>query len=80
MHPGDTIVLYTDGATDVAPPHGLTTQAFEDLVGECVQAGASADQVAEHLHAALTTILPIHQRRDDIALLVLRATDLGGQG
>ncbi len=72
LHPGDTVVLYTDGVTDVSPPHGLTTEETTELVGQLAAASSSAEEVADGLHAALTSILPISDRDDDIALLIMR--------
>jgi PAS domain S-box-containing protein len=75
LRPGDVVVLYTDGATDVAPPHGLTPAQFEAIVGRCASTAGSADEVAEGLRLELSRILPIEQRHDDIALLVLHVLD-----
>lgn len=72
LEAGDTIVLYTDGATDVAPPHGLTTEELVRLVGLAAEHARSAEQLADRLHADLSSILPIQERHDDIALLILR--------
>ena len=69
---GDTVVCYTDGATDVAPPHGLTERDFSALVGRACQGTTSAEDVAEQLHHALSSIISIDERNDDIALLILR--------
>ena len=70
--PGDTVVLYTDGATDVSPPHGLTDAALAELVEGAAAETASADALADHLHVELSRILGITERSDDIALLILR--------
>ena len=82
MHPetltlgaGDTVVLYTDGATDVPPPHHLTAEDFAQRVGEAARGATTAGQVADRLHAGLSAILPLDARGDDIALLVLRISD-----
>jgi sigma-B regulation protein RsbU (phosphoserine phosphatase) len=72
LHPGDTVVLYTDGVTDVAPPHGLGTDELIELVGQAVAETRSAAQLADRLHAELSAILAIDERDDDIALLILR--------
>ena len=72
LGPGDTVVLYTDGICDVAPPHGLT----EDQVVSLFQAaGAEADDgeaLADGIHDRLAAVLPVDDRNDDIALLLLR--------
>jgi serine phosphatase RsbU (regulator of sigma subunit) len=70
--PGDTVVLYTDGATDVSPPHGLTDAALAELVEGAAAETASADALADRLHVELSRILEITERTDDIALLILR--------
>jgi serine phosphatase RsbU (regulator of sigma subunit) len=70
--PGDTVVLYTDGATDVRDPDGLSVDEFQDLVAGAVIGAESAEVVADRLHEQLSSIRPIEQRSDDIALLVLR--------
>jgi hypothetical protein len=66
------VVLYTDGATDVAPPHGLSEREFTDLVCEACQDAPSATLIADRVHLALSSILSIDERNDDIALLVLK--------
>ena len=71
---GDTVVLYTDGATDVRPPHGLTTERLEELVARSASAAPYAAGVADRLGHELSAILPISERNDDIALLVLTVT------
>jgi PAS domain S-box-containing protein len=71
---GDTVVLYTDGATDVRPPHDLTTERLEELVARSASAAPDAADVADRLGHELSAILPISQRNDDIALLVLTVT------
>jgi serine phosphatase RsbU (regulator of sigma subunit) len=72
LGPGDTVVLYTDGVTDVAPPHGLTTEEFAAMVGRAAAEASSAEELADRLRAELSVILPISERNDDIALLILR--------
>jgi serine phosphatase RsbU (regulator of sigma subunit) len=72
LHPGDAVVLYTDGATDVAPPHGLSEREFTDLVRQACQDAPSATLIADRVHLALSSILSIDERNDDIALLVLK--------
>jgi len=74
INPGDTVVFYTDGATDVAPPNGLTPRQLEDMVGEAAASGPDPERIADRLDAMLSAILPIEERRDDIAILVVCAT------
>jgi len=74
LEPGDTVVLYTDGVTDVPPPHGLTSAELVELVRDAAKSPESADAVADRLRDAIAEVLPISRRTDDIALLVLRVT------
>ncbi len=73
--PGDAIVLYTDGVTDVAPPHALTDEALVALARRAAVHAGSAVELADRLELELSTILPVEQRHDDIALLILRVPD-----
>lgn len=72
LDPGDVVILYTDGATDVAPPYAIATEDFTRLVASAVLESSSASQIADHLHRRLSAVQPIADRTDDIALLVLR--------
>jgi PAS domain S-box-containing protein len=72
LHPGDSVVLYTDGVTDVSPPYALDDDEFASLIGIASAATSTAEQLANRLHAELSSILPIEKRHDDIALLILR--------
>ena len=69
---GDVVVFYTNGATDVRPPHSLSAMQFSELVGEAVAPGGSAESIADRIHEALETVLSFNRRDDDIALLVVR--------
>jgi PAS domain S-box-containing protein len=70
--PGDTLVLYTDGVTDVPPPNGITGEEFTRLVATASVQTATAEELADHLQEELASILAIEERDDDIALLILR--------
>jgi serine phosphatase RsbU (regulator of sigma subunit) len=72
LRAGDTVVFYTDGATDVPPPHGLSERDFTNVVAQACMGASSAEDVAEQLHLALSSILNIDDREDDIALLIVR--------
>jgi serine phosphatase RsbU (regulator of sigma subunit) len=72
LEPGDTVVLYTDGATDLAPPHGFSASEFTAFVRTAAEGATSAEELADRLHAGLSSVLPIEERGDDIALLILR--------
>ena len=69
---GDAVVLYTDGVTDLAPPHGLSPEAMQEIAVSAAASGASADAIAEALGDSIAAELPLADRNDDIALLVLR--------
>lgn len=70
---GDVVVLYTDGITDLPPPHGRTESDVVDLVGAAAATG-TAEDIAEAIHRSVTDRLPVAQRADDVALVVLRVT------
>lgn len=72
LGPGEALVLYTDGATDVAPPAGLRTDELAALVAEAARSTTTAEGLADRLDQDLSAILDINERSDDIALLVLR--------
>lgn len=70
LHPGDSLVLYTDGLTDAYAPARTLTQA--DLVAALEPCGGQP--AAEIASQVARTMLGVNggQPRDDIALLVLR--------
>jgi integral membrane sensor domain MASE1 len=73
LHPGDCVLVYTDGLTDAyAPAHTLTPADVQSLLASCV--GSSAGEIAEHLYGAVLDFSPL-EPRDDIALVVLRIAD-----
>ena len=72
---GDVVVLYTDGITDLPPPHGRTEADVIDLIDGMAPQSSAAD-IAEAIHHWVTDRLPSAQRADDVALVVLRVTDL----
>ena len=72
LAPGDTMLLYTDGITDVAPPHDLGTDELRELFDASSASAASAAEVADRLGSELSALLPLAERNDDIALLVVR--------
>jgi PAS domain S-box-containing protein len=75
LEPGESLVLYTDGVTDTRSDRGR----FGDERLAAVLADATAlepDEVANRVDAALQAFEEGPQR-DDVALLVLRATNAG---
>ena len=75
LAPGDTLLLYTDGITDVAPPYDLATDALCELFETSCASADSAAEVADRLGGEVSAILPLADRNDDIALLVVRIAD-----
>lgn len=75
LQPGDTVVLYTDGVTDVRPPHDIDGASLQQMVHDSCDGAASADHVADRLRDRVEAVLPLGDRHDDIALMVLRITD-----
>jgi serine phosphatase RsbU (regulator of sigma subunit) len=71
LRAGDVAVLYTDGITDLPPPYGTTADDLAALVHE-LRDLPSADAVADAIHRSLLTRVPDTNRRDDVALLVVR--------
>jgi serine phosphatase RsbU (regulator of sigma subunit) len=71
--PGDLLVLYTDGATDMRPPLAISPGEFEGLVAACAaDAGHAAVALADRLGDSFNAIHPFDQRNDDVAAMVLR--------
>jgi serine phosphatase RsbU (regulator of sigma subunit) len=68
---GDVVVFYTDGVTDLPPPADLTEAALNQLV-DAIPDGWSAGEIAEAIHRDVVERVPDTQRRDDIALVILR--------
>jgi PAS domain S-box-containing protein len=75
LEPGDTVVLYTDGLTDVPPPYHLTEAGFSALVSEAAANARSAEDIADGIHARLSAIRAIDKRNDDMALLIIRVPE-----
>lgn len=83
LEPGDAVVMYTDGVTDLPPPHGLDEAGVLSLVHDAVGASpdaptghdepgpSRADRIAHELGQRIERRVPVVQRGDDIALVVL---------
>ncbi len=72
LDPGDVVVFYTDGATDVPPPHAVSVEQFTALVELVARSGSTAEEIADRIRGEIDAIQPMGDRGDDIALLVLR--------
>jgi serine phosphatase RsbU (regulator of sigma subunit) len=72
LAPGDTVVLYTDGLTDVRNEEG---ELGEERVGELLRncQGASADEIVTRLMAAAIDFRE-EDPQDDIAVLAVQVT------
>jgi serine phosphatase RsbU (regulator of sigma subunit) len=68
-------VFYTDGATDLPPPHALDNAEFISMVEQATGKAATAEEVADRLHDALDSVLSFDDRNDDVALLIMRIAD-----
>jgi serine phosphatase RsbU (regulator of sigma subunit) len=72
LDPGDTVIFYTDGATDLRPPYALSSEQFSALLAGAISAAGSAEEAASRISEGLQAHRPFAQRNDDIALVVLR--------
>jgi serine phosphatase RsbU (regulator of sigma subunit) len=72
IEPGSTLLLYTDGVTDLPPPDELTPADFAALAGRCAAAASDADHLLRLVSESLDAIRPASARVDDVALLALR--------
>jgi PAS domain S-box-containing protein len=75
LAPGDTMLLYTDGVTDVAPPYDLGNEALQAMFEASCESAKTGADVADRLGEELSSILPLADRNDDIALLVVKIAE-----
>jgi serine phosphatase RsbU (regulator of sigma subunit) len=72
LHPGDHVVMYTDGLTDArAPAHIIGEDELMTMARESLR--QSAGDTARALQDA--ALAGVGQPRDDVAILVLRAEE-----
>ncbi len=74
LAPGDTVVFYTDGATDLPPPGGLHPGQLAGVVSTAVANTSTVEEVASVIADRLLRRVPLQDWKDDVALLVLRVT------
>ncbi|MDQ1435475.1 MAG: hypothetical protein QOF59_2291 [Actinomycetota bacterium] len=72
LRAGDTVVLYTDGVTDLPPPHDLDVPDVEEMIARAATATATAESMAVHLGNQIDERRSFTDRADDIAMLVVR--------
>ncbi|MEZ6317250.1 MAG: PP2C family protein-serine/threonine phosphatase [Phycisphaerales bacterium] len=76
MHPGDTLVLYTDGITEAFAPHAprgsrdmFGTRRLDQALTEC---SGRPSCVVDSIHSALYAHTGVMDRDDDQTLVVVR--------
>lgn len=69
---GDSVVLYTDGVTDLPPPNGLDTAALVEIVDASIRGSSDSTDAVARLSSNIDRRTPFSMRHDDVALLVLR--------
>lgn len=72
LQPGDVIVMYTDGVTEAfnTGEEAFGEERLKDAVRECH--GKSADQIRDHILAAVRRFTGTAPQSDDITLVVIR--------
>jgi serine phosphatase RsbU (regulator of sigma subunit) len=77
LHTGDTILLTSDGALELADPAGvqLGFEGAARALRSAVEGGAPAPVVVERLLAAAAAWRGNREQADDLTLVVIRVTD-----
>jgi serine phosphatase RsbU (regulator of sigma subunit) len=78
LRPGDTLILHTDGVTDVRPPYELDPETVINIAIEAAAGSRTADDIATRLGHAVDRVLPIPDRHDDVALVVVHILPASG--
>ncbi len=71
LGPGEFVVFYTDGVTDLPPPFGLSVEDFTQQIARLQHTGG-AEMIADEIEAALVERVSDPYRADDVALVVVR--------
>jgi serine phosphatase RsbU (regulator of sigma subunit) len=74
LGPGDMVVFYTYGITDLRPPHTLDDDDLATLLQTVRRECVDAETMAAGIEAALGQLLAFDKRNDDIALVVVEIT------
>jgi serine phosphatase RsbU (regulator of sigma subunit) len=71
LHSGDIAVFYTDGITDLPPPHGIDDAELARVI-HGLRDRPTAEDIAAGIQRSLLNRVPDRNRVDDVAVLVIR--------